>query len=769
MPKTSRGIAIHRRTAKRLREHAPPRGTHAPGDPLNLIQLILGQMSGATSLSELLERTVGCLHSLMDNTSTAVLQLLADDSLLYCRAFQSALPYGGSPAIPLDTGLIGAAARSGQTVLATDVRADPRFVPADGWIVRSELCVPIITRHGLWGVLNLDSDQVDAYPPWLVQMAEIIAQQLAIAVENTALVDQEREQAQLLERHARDLTQILTLNSQLRVSMDMDALLQHLADSISTVMGFQAVIVNLVDVSNNHVWVAAMAGCTEEEEAILRDATYAWDTFLGDDPERYRVSNSYFIPAEAGYVPEGIFITPTLDERAPHEWQADDILMIPITNHRGEVLGVLSVDDPKDRQRPGLATIQGLEIFASQAAAAIENARLFAQTEAALHALRDAHERQAQLLEDVRRTQAELITASKLAAVGTLAAGVAHEFNNLLAGMHGYAELGQTGTQLDKDEALEVIRRTCQRGVQITRSLLTFARQGESQRELARIDEIAEGALQLISWDLTKSGIKVVREFRSTAMIWADSGQIMQVVLNLLTNARDAMHPKGGTVTITTGELDSWVELSVEDTGSGIPEAIREHIFEPFVTTKGALGGSATAGTGLGLAVSYGIAQSHGGRFLVESTVGQGSRFTVRLPRGMGEVAPVPAPAPAPRARPGRILIVDDEVQVRTMLTALLSRGGHTVAQAADGQDVIDRCEREQWDLIISDMTMPRLDGPSMIQQLRARDITTPIILVTGRVDTEGLARARASDACTVLAKPFAAAALLAAVATTLE
>src|SRR5205823_8330107 len=136
------------------------------------------------------------------------------------------------------------------------------------------------------------------------------------------------------------------------------------------------------------------------------------------------------------------------------------------------------------------ATIQGLEIFASQAAAAIENARLFAQTEAALHALRDAHERQAQLLEDVRRTQAELITASKLAAVGTLAAGVAHEFNNLLAGMHGYAELGQSGSLEEKDEALQVVQRTCQRGVQITRRLLTFARQGEGVRELIQINEI---------------------------------------------------------------------------------------------------------------------------------------------------------------------------------------------------------------------------------------------------------------------------------------
>jgi signal transduction histidine kinase len=727
-------------------------------------------MSGANSLDELLERTVGHLHTLLGNTATSVLRLLPDRISLDTVAFQSVHPFLISRVISIHTGLIGATAQSGCTILANDAQADPRFVPPEGWMVRSELSVPIITRHGLWGVLNLDSDRVDAYPPMLVQLAEIMAQQLAIAVENTALVDQARDQAHLLERHARELKQILTLNSQLRASMDMDSLLQHLADSICTVMGFQSVVVNLVDEETNRVWVAAMAGCTPEEEAILRDATYAWDTFLDEEPERYRVSQSYFIPAEAGYRPEGAYVSPKLDERAPHEWQADDMLMIPVVGHRGEVLGVFSVDDPKDRQRPSLATLQGLEIFASQAAAAIENGRLFAQTQAALNALQQAHQRQAQLFEDIRRTQAELITASKLAAVGTLAAGVAHEFNNLLAGMHGYAELGQTGTQGDKDEALEVIRRTCQRGVQITRSLLTFARQGDGKRELVQIDEIAEGALQLISWDLSKAGVTVVRDFRSNALIWADSGQIMQVALNLLTNARDAVQPGGGTVTIATCEAESWVELLVEDTGSGIPDAIREHIFEPFVTTKGALGGSTVAGAGLGLAVSYGIVQSHEGQLLVESTVGQGSRFSVRLPRSAGvPAAPVAAPTPTPVARPRRILVVDDEAQVRAMLAALLGRAGHMVGQATDGQEAVERSGREQWDLIISDMTMPRLDGPGMLQQLRARGVATPVILVTGRVDSEGLARARASDACAVLAKPFEAARLLAMVAAALE
>src|SRR5262249_29459353 len=156
-------------------------------------------------------------------------RLLPDGVTLDTVAFQSAHPFLHSPTLSIDSGLIGATARIGRTTLANDTRADPRFLPPAGWQVCSELCVPIVTRHGLWGVLNLDCERVNAYSPMLVQLAEIVAQQLAIAVENTALVDQARDQAHLLERHARELKQILTLNSQLRASMDLAALLQHLA------------------------------------------------------------------------------------------------------------------------------------------------------------------------------------------------------------------------------------------------------------------------------------------------------------------------------------------------------------------------------------------------------------------------------------------------------------------------------------------------------------------------------------------------------------
>src|SRR5689334_15325558 len=145
------------------------KGRRAPGQPLDMLQAILSQMSGAASLLDLLERTVGCLDTLMGNSSTAVLQLMPGGATLRCQVFRSASPYHGLAEQSVDAGLIGVAARLSQTVLVKDTLADPRFVQPEGWAVRSELCVPIVTRHGLWGVLNLDSDRPDAYSPRLVQ------------------------------------------------------------------------------------------------------------------------------------------------------------------------------------------------------------------------------------------------------------------------------------------------------------------------------------------------------------------------------------------------------------------------------------------------------------------------------------------------------------------------------------------------------------------------------------------------------------------------
>ncbi|HEX9372785.1 MAG TPA: ATP-binding protein [Roseiflexaceae bacterium] len=290
------------------------------------------------------------------------------------------------------------------------------------------------------------------------------------------------------------------------------------------------------------------------------------------------------------------------------QWSA--VLSIPLLGeHR--VLGSICL--AFDRLRGLDADEQRvLTSFAHQAAVSLENARLF---------------------DELRRKQDELIQSSKLAAVGTFAAGIAHEFNNLLGSMLGYAELGHSVDDLDeKNHSLDVVIQACRRGRGITRGLLTFARRQEHRRALADVIDAIDETLTLVEIDLRKAHIEIVRRIEPVPPTVCDLGHLSQVVLNLITNARDAMKPHGGTLTIGLRERRGMIELSVADTGSGIPAELRDKIFEPFVTTKGALGGSQTPGTGLGLSVSYGIVQEHGGTIEVDSAPGRGTTMTVRLP-----------------------------------------------------------------------------------------------------------------------------------------
>jgi signal transduction histidine kinase len=307
-------------------------------------------------------------------------------------------------------------------------------------------------------------------------------------------------------------------------------------------------------------------------------------------------------------------LTPTATLGQTTRWSA--VLAIPLLadsagSPHGAPLGAICL--AFDRLRGLDADEQRvLTSFARQAAVSVENARLF---------------------DELRRKQHELIQSSKLAAVGTFAAGIAHEFNNLLGSMLGYAELGYGVDDLEeKNHSLDVVIQACRRGRSITRGLLTFARRQEHQRAMANLADAIDETLTLVEIDLRKSHIELVRQVEPVQSIICDLGQLAQVVLNLITNARDAMKPLGGTLTIGLRERHDWLELSVSDTGSGIPEEIRDKIFEPFVTTKGALGGSQTPGTGLGLSVSYGIVQEHGGTIAVESAIGRGTTMTVRLP-----------------------------------------------------------------------------------------------------------------------------------------
>jgi len=491
--------------------------------------------------------------------------------------------------------------------------------------------------------------------------------------------------------------------------------------------------------------------------AALMNAAHGWVVLLDEDQAPQMVA-SHNLPIHPGPDPVGVpnpksyanilgrpRVTMVTDQYlqtlAPlHElslglfWQA--IVVIPLVDEK-RVMGAICLSFTEirglneDDQRV-------LTAFARQAATVIANARLFRR---------------------LQESQAELVQSSKLAAVGTFAAGIAHEFNNLLAGMLGYAQLGLASDDDDtKNESLKVVVDTCKRGKSITGSLLTFARRQEPRRELADLREAVQGTLTLMEIELRKHNIQIVREISSVPLTICDAGQISQVFLNLLTNARDAMKPEGGTLSVSLGGDERRITLAVKDTGHGIPDSLRDKIFEPFVTTKGALGGSATPGTGLGLSVSYGIIKSHGGDFEIDSAPGQGTTMTVHIPvvsdpraaAALAEAEQTPEELPSLR-----LLIVDDDISIGTSLKGLLEHIGHTVTVRTSGEEALDAYRAGSYDMVLTDLSMPGMGGIQLLRELRASDPDARVLVFTGQALEAQVAEATRAGARAVLRKPF--------------
>jgi len=235
--------------------------------------------------------------------------------------------------------------------------------------------------------------------------------------------------------------------------------------------------------------------------------------------------------------------------------------------------------------------------------------------------------------EEKEKLQAQLIQSAKMAAVGTLASGIAHEFSNLLQIMSGYVEFAKnTKKRKNIEEALNKFLDTSDKARKIIKYLLTFSRKEVFRKELCDITEPIESVLSLIENQLKKYNIRIVRKYEKTPMIEINSTGMQQVFLAMVTNARDAMLPRGGKLEICVKQVNENIEVSFSDTGKGIKEENLSRVFEPFYTTKGAIGGDTVPGTGLGLSVSYGIVKRHRGAIEVKSQVGQGTTFTVKLP-----------------------------------------------------------------------------------------------------------------------------------------
>jgi two-component system, NtrC family, sensor kinase len=359
-----------------------------------------------------------------------------------------------------------------------------------------------------------------------------------------------------------------------------------------------------------------------------------------------------------------------------------------------------------------------------------------------------------------RLVQERLLQSEKMSSVGQLVSGVAHELNNPLTGIMGFAQLLLLR---DLDETsrrqVETIYGEAERASKIVSNLLTFARRRKAQKEPANLNTLLERVLELRNYDLRVRNIDVVLDLDpSLPETLVDANQIQQVFLNIIINAEQAMRggDGDGSLRITTGVKDGNVLVSFADSGPGMNAETLRRIFDPFFTTK-----EAGDGTGLGLTISYGIIDEHGGRIWAESLAGRGTTFCVELPLVAGQAAPRPvveddgAAATAEERR--RILVVDDEDAIQKLLTGVLEMDGHDVHIAGNGREALDRLQRETFDLVISDIKMPVMSGPELFRQLDAagNPLARRLIFITGDTiasETRGFLQSIENE---VLPKPF--------------
>ncbi len=381
--------------------------------------------------------------------------------------------------------------------------------------------------------------------------------------------------------------------------------------------------------------------------------------------------------------------------------------------------------------------------------------------------------------------------AQRLQEVGELAGGIAHDFNNLLTAILGAAEDLSARAAAEDRPDLEQIRASATRGAELVRQLLAFSQRQTLQPRVLVLDEAVANAAALLR-RLLGSGVTLDLKLNAPGRrVHMDATQLDQVLMNLAINARNAM-PAGGTITIETGwrlvlredepgpdavPPGRYATIDMTDTGAGIPPDILPRIFDPFFTTRRGSGG-----TGLGLSMVQGIVRQSGGSISVRSTPGQGTRFRITLPRHEAAATPraaeppaqpppaqpPPPPPPPPQPPPTadgarrRILLVDDDDAIRSLARRTLSRAGWTVIEA-DGAESALRADVDGVDCVVSDVTMPGLDGPTLVRRLRQTRPSLPAILMSGYADA-GQRRALAAEDIAFVPKPFAMAELTRAV-----
>ncbi len=623
------------------------------------------------------------------------------------------------------TGVIGEVIAKKSPVLYKDYAHHPkRLRELDSYHFNEVLGVPLIVREMIIGTMTIGSSD----PKVHFQQNEIdllynFAHQAAIAIGNAKLYEDSLAKI-------RQLAALYEIGKTLSSTLDLDELLKKALELLKDRLGYAACAMLLLNENRDELYIRQVSGRDLEDAKKFRfrvgvDGIVGWVAKTGE---------LLYVPdvsKESRYIPGG----PSIKSEAAFPLKVGDRLF-GVLNIESEELNGFDEEDLKT-----------LSSFASQMSISLENAQLFSDLK--------------RTLQELRQAQDQIVQAEKLRAMGEMASGVAHDFNNVLAVVLGNIQL--LLHQLDRlspeeiREGLKVIERSSKDGAETIRRIQEFTGVRRDKEFVSTsLNEIVTEVLGVTQprWkDQTqKKGIQVELTTRlgEIPLMMGNPSELREVLTNVIFNAVDAM-PDGGTLSIVTQpQTEDWVEVRIGDTGIGMTEEVKKRVFDPFFTTKG------VTNSGLGMSVSYGIIKRHGGEILIESEPGKGTTFIIHLPTGFGEEEVVAKEAPVIReSREARILVIDDEDSVRDILSRILKTKGHQVVVASNGEEGIERFRSEPFDLVFTDLGMPKLSGWEVGKTIKGMNPKVPVAMITGwgvELDREKLSE---SGIDLIVSKPF--------------
>lgn len=701
-------------------------------DYLRLAHSIGNRIAGAADLEQILSETVKRMGEQFQYEGICI-ALIGGDGVLLCawsndfgqthQLHRQSIEPSGNPS--------GEEMRAAGLTDGVMTRADVPLLSRVPHILnsRSSLGVPIRNGNRIIGLLDIESQETNAFDDYDRHVLEFLASQIAMAVGKNRLLNLERKKTEYLSL-------VSDVGRQTAGVLTVPELSRTVARLIHQHFAYSSVGVFLVDTVRPVLVLQSVSG---EYSEVVRN---------GYEQPLHQGILGYVMQTRKPFMTNDVRNDPRYFQPLSEMDATRSELCVPL-RIGDRVIGVIDVQNTQTGRFFDEVDLLAMTALSGQVAIALDNARLFQDLKKSM--------------EEQTRLQEQLIQSEKLSALGQLVAGVVHELNNPLTAIIGFADLTLERTgEAHTRQALDRIAQESRRMAQIVKHLLAFARKERPVQELVNLNELVRDVIRLRAYNMRVTNIQIIEQYDpNLPATYGDPNQLRQVFLNIISNAEYAIrqvHSRGWITIRTSCEKQGSTRImrvAIQDSGPGISEAHIAKIFDPFFTTK-----QAGHGTGLGLSISYGIVQEHGGRLLVESPPNEGACFTVELPvrteapQGEEDEAQMPV---APQLSGKRILVVDDEKDILDYITQALKINGHTVDTAVDGTSALRRIGEIPYDVIISDLKMPGISGRRLYETIRHQypHLLSHVVLMTGDVISVDVQQFLAEINIPYLEKPF--------------